>query len=156
MVEKYFSRVRAKLKQISRFNENTGKLALALSFGVGIGLSPFYGLHTLMSIVCGFLFKLNKVAILTTPWIVNPLTMVPIYGTGSALGAWMLGYHKTHLQNFNLGNSFMSLGELGMPLFKSFMVGNMILSILGGVLSYWIFHYIITRLRRIRKGESFK
>ena len=144
-----WSGVKGKLKEVSGFKETTSRLALALSLGVGIGLSPLYGLHTLMSFIGGFVFKLNKVAIFAAPWIVNPLTIIPIYGTGTAFGAWILGYHKRYnIQEIDVGNSFMALKECGLPLFYSFMLGNMILSVIGVLLSYWLFHYIITKFRK--------
>jgi uncharacterized protein len=144
----YLSKFKTMLKKIAGLNEDTKKLSLSLSVGIAIGLSPFYGLHTLMSIAFGFLFKLNKVAVLASPWIVNPFTIVPIYGSGTAFGALILGYHKTHLKDLNFGDSFIDLERLGVPFFKSFIVGNLIFSVVGGLLSYWIFFFIIKKLRR--------
>jgi len=145
---KLLTKIKNKVKEISGFKEETSNLALALSFGIAIGLSPLYGLHTLLSFVGGFVFKLNKVAVFGAPWIVNPFTFIPIYGSGTAFGAWFLGYHKTHLKNIDFGDSFYTLKEMGLPLFKSFLLGNMIFAVLGGFLSYWFFLFIISKLRK--------
>jgi uncharacterized protein len=152
---KFIEKIKSNIKKIADFDDKTERLALALSVGIGIGLSPFYGLHTLMSAAAGFLFKLNKIAVFGAPWIVNPLTMIPIYGFGTAIGAWILGYKHLNFYVSEEGGSFMTLLKSGLPLFKSFLLGNMVLSLLCGLLSYYVFYYVITRIRE-QKRRSLK
>lgn len=73
-----FERFRARLRQIVGLNESPERLAAAWTLGVGIGLSPLLGLHTVIALLAAFAFRLNKVDVLLGTLIINPWTM-PVY-----------------------------------------------------------------------------
>lgn len=52
------------------------KLALALALGIAVGISPAFGLTTLLCIPVAALFRVNQVAIQITNWLVYPLQFV--------------------------------------------------------------------------------
>ncbi len=53
-------RFKAYIRKLSREGDTPGRLALAIGMGVFIGLSPFFGMHALISVAIAAVFGLNK------------------------------------------------------------------------------------------------
>ncbi|MFQ5701065.1 MAG: DUF2062 domain-containing protein, partial [Acidobacteriota bacterium] len=63
---------------------------VAVGTGVFIGLTPFYGLHTILAIAAGWALRLNITAVILATQIANPFS-APILIVASAwLGSWMV------------------------------------------------------------------
>ncbi len=126
---------RALLRQMLHLQESPQRTALAFALGVFIAFSPAYGLHTAMVVLCTWLFGLNFLALFTGALVNNPWTIIPILGATYWTGALLLG--RTDMPNFNWQDlSFSGIYEQVLPYAAPFMLGGLVLSVLGALLSY--------------------
>lgn len=126
---------RALLRQVLHLQESPHRTALAFALGVFIAFSPVYGLHTAMVVLCTWLFGLNFLALFTGALINNPWTIIPILGATYWTGALLLG--RADVPNFDWQDlSFSGIYEQVLPYAAPFMLGGLVLSVLGALLSY--------------------
>lgn len=79
-------------KRLLFYEKSPRRLALATSVALYVAISPFLGLHTIMLVVAGWLFKLNiPVLIMVSYTVNNPWTMVPLMA-----GGYYVGYKILH------------------------------------------------------------
>lgn len=115
--------------------ESPQRTALAFALGVFIAFSPAYGLHTAMVVLCTWLFGLNFLALFTGALINNPWTIIPILGATYWTGALLLG--RTDVPNFDWQDlSFSGIYQQILPYAAPFILGGLVLSVLGALLSY--------------------
>jgi uncharacterized protein (DUF2062 family) len=115
--------------------ESPQRTALAFALGVFIAFSPAYGLHTAMVVLCTWLFGLNFLALFTGALVNNPWTIIPILGATYWTGALLLG--RTDMPNFDWQDlSFNGIYQQVLPYAAPFMLGGLVLSVLGALLSY--------------------
>jgi len=125
------------------------RTALAFAIGAFIAFSPTYGLHMIMVGFCTWAFRLNVVALLAGAFINNPWTLIPILGATYWTGAVVLG--RSDVPSFEWDDlSFMGLYHQISPHAWPFFLGGTILSILGGLCSYPVAYWLISRYRRSR------
>ena len=72
------SLVRKWLESLLHIHDSPRRTAFAYALGVFWGFSPFFGLHTVLGLICAFLFNLNRVAVIlgaytNLPWIIAPV-----------------------------------------------------------------------------------
>ena len=137
---------RALLRRVLHLQESPQRTALAFAIGVFIAFSPAYGLHTAMVVLCTWLFGLNFVALLTGALINNPWTIVPILGATYWTGALLLGHTDTPAFNWS-DLSFAGIYDQVLPYLVPFLFGGLVLSVIGGVISYPIAYLLIHRYR---------
>jgi len=145
----------ARIKQVIRdlllYESSHHKLAVATALATYIAFSPFFGFHMIMSVVFGWIFRLNIPFLLAVGAVINnPLTMVPIYSSGYLMGHWLL-----HGQ---MGMPVMEVNPLWMAPINSFlhtylglfdvsfwalMVGG---NILGVVLAVFVYPFVYKML----------
>ena len=126
---------RALLRQVLHLQESPRRTALAFSLGVFIAFSPAYGLHTAIVVLCTWLFSLNFLAMLTGALINNPWTIIPILGATYWTGALLLG--RTDVPNFDWQDmSFSGIYQQVLPYAAPFVLGGLVLSVFGALLSY--------------------
>ena len=126
---------RALLRQVLHLQESPQRTALAFALGVFIGFTPAYGLHTAMVVLCTWLFGLNFLALLTGALINNPWTIIPILGATYWTGALLLG--RTDVPNFDWQDvSFSGIYQQVLPYAAPFILGALVLGVLGALLSY--------------------
>lgn len=140
---------RGLLRHVLHLQESPKRTALAFSIGVFIAFSPAYGLHTLMVVLCTWLFGLNFVALLAGALVNNPWTIVPILGASYWTGAIMLG--QTDSPSFNWTDlSFSGIYAQILPYAAPFVLGGLMLSIIGALLSYPAAYVLIHKQRAAR------
>ena len=126
---------RTLLRQVLHLQESPQRTALAFALGVFIAFSPAYGLHTAMVVLCTWLFGLNFLALFTGALINNPWTIIPILGATFWTGALLLG--RTDVPNFDWQDlSFSGIYQQVLPYAAPFMLGGLVLSVLGALISY--------------------
>ncbi|NGZ08093.1 MAG: DUF2062 domain-containing protein [Nitrospira sp. LK70] len=126
---------RTLLRQVLHLQESPQRTALAFALGVFIAFSPAYGLHTAMVVLCTWLFGLNFLALFTGAFINNPWTIIPILGATYWTGALLLG--RGDVPNFDWQDlSFSGIYQQVLPYAAPFMLGGLVLSLLGALLSY--------------------
>jgi uncharacterized protein (DUF2062 family) len=119
---------------------------LAFALGVFIAFSPAYGLHTAMVALCTWLFGLNFLALFTGALINNPWTIIPILGATYWTGALLLG--RTDTPTFDWHDlSFSGIYDQVLPYAGPFVLGGLILSVLGALVSYPAAYYFVAKYR---------
>ena len=58
-------RLRERATHVLHLDEEPSRLAMGMAVGVFIGVTPFYGLHTLLALAAAYVFRLNKAATIT-------------------------------------------------------------------------------------------
>jgi uncharacterized protein (DUF2062 family) len=83
-------RIREKFTGVLHLDEEPARLAAGMAVGMFIGVTPFYGLHTLLALAAAFLFRLNKAATVTGAWINLPWSAPFVYAFSLKLGEAVL------------------------------------------------------------------
>jgi hypothetical protein len=132
--------------------DSPSRVALAFALGVFIAFSPLLGIHTGLAIVIALAFRLNKVAILAGAWINNPWTLAPMYTAGTFLGCFVLGVSPTSLGEIDWSLSgrafYASLASGLRPLVLPFVVGNLVLGAVAGLVSFLALRFLLARRKR--------
>ena len=81
-----WSHLRERATHVLHLDEEPSRLAAGMAVGVFIGVTPFYGLHTLLALVAAYVFRLNKVATITGAWLNLPWFAPFVYGISLRLG----------------------------------------------------------------------
>jgi len=71
---------------ILHINDSPARIALGLAIGIQIAWTPIIGLHILITIVAATLLRANKIAALTSVWLSNIFTYVPMMYSSYLLG----------------------------------------------------------------------
>ena len=137
---------RALLRQILHLQESPRRTAMAFAVGIWIAFCPLYGFHTILVGLCTLAFGLNFLALLAGASVNNPWTLVPILGATYWTGAVLLGRSETPAFDWQ-DVSWSGIYQQLMPYAVPFVVGGLVLSFLGAVLSYPLAHYLITKYR---------
>ncbi len=132
--------------------ESPERVAAAIALGIGIGFSPFIGLHIWLALGLAFLLRLNKIDAALGQFAGNPWTLPPVYAIGYRLGRTILGYHRKAAPKLNwepllqtdLSGFFHPIetvrsvfgGYVLMPRVFSFLVGTTILALLFALVAY--------------------
>ncbi len=112
----------------------TSRRAITAAFGVGIAICfvPL-PIHMPLALLAALLWRQNLPVLIATVWLVNPLTMVPVYYTAYRVGAAVVGQEATGFA-FTLSWDWLQYG-LG-PVWKPFLVGCLICALGLGYASY--------------------
>lgn len=134
------------LKQVLHLQESPQRTALAFAVGVFIGFSPLYGLHTAMVFFFAWALRLNFLALMAGAFLNNPWTVVPILGTTYWVGALLLG--RSDSPSFDWQDlSFSAIYEQVIPYATPFVLGGLVLSLLGSVLAYPLAYFFVAKYR---------
>ena len=138
---------RSLLKQVLHLQESPQRTALAFAIGVAIGFSPAYGLHTIMVLFCTWALGLNFLALMAGAFINNPWTLVPILGATYWVGALLLGRSDSPSFDWN-DMSFGAIYEQVLPYAMPFVLGGLVLSLIGAALAYPLAYYFVAKYRQ--------
>jgi uncharacterized protein (DUF2062 family) len=137
--------LRDKLRLLLEVKDTPHRISMAFAVGIFIGISPLFGIHTILGILVAHLFKLNRFVTIIGVYVTNPWTIIPIYTFCTWVGAKCLGIQKI-LPDIDWGHITFSmlLKDLG-PLLMPFLVGTILISILASVASYAIIYKVLKR-----------
>jgi uncharacterized protein (DUF2062 family) len=127
----------------------------AFAAGLAIMFVPL-PVHLPLATLVAVVWRLNIPTIIATVFIVNPLTMVPIYYAAYRVGAALVRVPPRAF-GFRLSWDWLQHG-LG-PMWKAFLVGCLASALICGVLGWavlgllWRLH-LLNRLQRIRRAGS--
>ncbi|TLF45420.1 DUF2062 domain-containing protein [Maribacter aurantiacus] len=116
------------LNDVLGSNDSPAKKAGSIALGVFIGLSPFWGLHTLLVLFLSFLLKLNKPIAFAFSNVSLPPFIPFIILASLQTGSWILGESFT-LSLDSINENFDFVIHL-----KAYLLGSLVLAILGAVL----------------------
>lgn len=137
----------ALLRRMLHLKESPEQTALAFAIGVFIAFCPLYGLHMVLAVLCAWWFGLNFIAILAGAFVNNPWTVVPILGATYWTGALLLGRRDVPAFNWH-DLSLSTLYQQILPYAIPFALGGLVLSVVGGLLSYPAAYWFVSKYRR--------
>jgi len=125
-------------EDIIRHQDSPQRKASAISLGIFVGISPFWGFHTLLVFTLAAIFNLNKpVAFLFSNISIPPFIPFILYFSYQ-LGNFMLGNGvdwELDLENFNSAKDLLTG-------FTQYLVGSFSLAILTSGI-FWILFYLL-------------
>ena len=161
-------RLRERATAVLHLDEEPSRLAAGMAAGVFIGITPFYGLHTLLALAAAWVFGLNKAATITGAWLNLPWFAPFVYAFCSPAGR---GRADGRLERFSLASvhglaqsvgdapaqspgdggdalagSWDMLFDASVPLF----VGTTIVGLVLAVVAYFITLEAVRDVRRLR------
>ncbi len=136
--------IRRALERLLHTHDTPRRTAAAYAAGVFWGYSPVLGLHTILGLVTGFAFGLNRVAVLLGVYSNLPWTLAPYYTLATVAGAALIGADVPPgiLAEFRAALDGFSLKELGallkllQPLFWSYVIGSTIGAVIAAGVAY--------------------
>ncbi len=116
--------------------QGAGREACAIGVGLLIGCSPFYGLHLLISWVCGWMLGLNRLKMYLAANISNPIVAPLLVFVEMQTGAWLRNgsFLALTLQTAKT----MTPWQLGADLLLGSVVIGLVLGSLGGLTTYFM------------------
>ena len=135
-----------RIKHILTLDNHPGHIAAGFAVGVFISFTPFFGLHTIISIIAAFVFRLNKLTCITGAWVNTPLTVVPALAASFKLGRFLRGKPVTELTLKGLEWHHIK------PYAKSLLLGSSIIGFVAAVAAYFICYWLVTAFRKRDAG----
>ena len=136
----------------SRFLKIRGEpreIALGLSLGIMVGMSPFMGLHTIIAVFLAAIWKWNKIAAIAGVFITNPFTAPFIYPITYVVGRAILGVSNIpKLEHLLSLNAVIELIKYSPMILVDLTVGGIILGLPLAIAAYWIAFEAIENYRR--------
>ncbi len=137
--------LRDKIKLILEVKDTPHRISMAFAVGIFIGMSPLFGVHTLLGLLVAYVFRLNKLTTIVGVYITNPWTIIPIYTFSTWVGARCLGVNNI-LPDVDWRNiTFSALLNDFSPLLMPFIVGTIIISFASAVMSYFIIYHLVKK-----------
>ena len=134
-----------KIKLILEVKDTPHRISMAFAVGIFIGMSPLFGIHTLLGLLVAYVFRLNKLTTIVGVYITNLWTIIPIYTFSTWVGARCLGVNKI-LPDIDWRHvTFSALINDFSPLFMPFIVGTVIIGILSSVISYTVIYHLVKK-----------
>jgi hypothetical protein len=137
--------LKEKIQLILCVKDTPHRTSIAFALGIFIGMSPLFGVHTILGFAVAYLFRLNKLVTLVGVYVTNPWTIIPIYTFSTWVGAKCLGIEKIFpdidWSTLTFSTFIKDLGPLLMP----FLVGTALVSTLSAIVSYAIIYHLIKK-----------
>jgi len=147
---RYFS------KRVLRLTASPNAIALGFAAGAFASITPFIGLHFILSFVIAFIIGGNMVAAALGTAVGNPLTFPFIWASTYKVGS-MIIYgeaktldHRTIDRHLDGGFLEKSLDTL-LPLIKPMLVGAVPLGLLTATVFYFVVFYSVRAYQRSRR-----
>jgi uncharacterized protein (DUF2062 family) len=146
--------IRDRIRGIFHLNDSPNRLALAFAVGVFIAFSPTIGLHTISCFIIAWMFRLNKIVVLSAAFINNPWTIVPLYGFCLWLGIKITGAMIATPDIAWQSLTFTSTYHILRPYLWSFVAGTIAAGAVAAIISYSFIYWAVVRHRRGMNDEK--
>jgi uncharacterized protein (DUF2062 family) len=137
--------IKEKFRALLTIKDRPHHVALSFSIGVFIGISPLFGLHTVLGLLFSYIFRLNKFVTIMGVYITNPWTVIPIYTLGTWSGMKLLGVEgiigDINWKALSLSNVVTELKILLWP----FVLGSFFIGAVSAVVSYLLIYVLLKR-----------
>lgn len=140
-----------RLQVLLGIDDTPHRVALSFAIGVFLAFFPVYGSHTALALLITYWCRVSRAPALLGIWVNNPWTIVPMYMGGTLLGCVILGESASELSSLDWHqavHSFDGLWESLRPYLWPFLVGNTVLGVFAGVISYVALRSFLERRRR--------
>ena len=136
------------------------EIALGFALGLFVGMTPFFGLHTVMAIPLAALLKWNKISAAVAVWFTNAATAPFIYSITYVVGARIAGIKQvfswTDIESFSAVYRLI----LHTPeIIWAMVIGGVILGLPLAVAGYYLTFFVVSRYQkkiRIKRKKSKK
>jgi hypothetical protein len=144
---------RERLRHVLGADEPAERVAGAWALGIGIGLSPLLGLHTVIALLLAVLLRLNKVDVLLGTMISNPWVLAAYFPACVVLGQWLLGIEvprvaMPELHQLLSPSAWREQGAWLRPLVLAWWAGAGTVAVAGGGVTYLAVRKAVIRHRR--------
>jgi uncharacterized protein len=152
--------VRDRLRHVLGADEPPARVAAAWALGIGIGLSPLLGLHTVLGLVLAMILRLNTIDVLLGTMISNPWVLTAYFPASVALGTWLLGIRVPRIELPELHQLFSVAAWTEQrawlePLMLAWGAGATLIAAIGAVATYLGVRAAVMRhRRRLSPGRS--
>ncbi len=138
--------------KFSRLQGSPRKLAWGMALGVFIGMTPTVPFHTVLALSLAPLLGVSPVAAYLGIWIMNPVTIAPIYLASYKLGKLILfgTGSLTFPENYDYHSLLQLLWQGGLAL----QTGGLIIAILPAIISYFLTLWAIQRYRQRKAAQK--
>jgi len=137
--------LRDKLRELLSIKDTPHRLAMAFAIGIFIGMSPLFGIHTILGIALAWMFKLNRLVTVTGVYITNPWTIIPIYTFSTYIGGKCLGM-KQVIPDIDWGHiTFSHMLNEFRPLLMPFILGTLLVGFVSAVIAYIVIHAAVKK-----------
>lgn len=141
------------LKKIKEYlttsNESDFRLSIAVGLGVFTGVIPIWGFQTILSIILSFIFRLNKIIMITVSNFSQP-PITPFI----VLGSFLLGGIIMNTEQAMFINTSKLEYELIENHLLQYVLGSIVLAILLAFLSGITTYYFLHLFRRNKNEAS--
>jgi hypothetical protein len=141
-----------RIREIVKLDDPPHKLALAAAVGIFVAFSPWLGLHIVSCLFFAWIFRLNKLVVLTATFVNNPWTVVPMYGFCLWFGIKITGGMAESPEIAWTSLGFRDLFSVLLPYLWPFVAGTVVIGGIAAVLSYFLFFWLVRRYRREEKA----
>lgn len=139
--------IKQRFLSLLKMNNTPKEIALGVSLGVFIGVTPLYGFHTLMVILFALAVKrANKIAILLGTNISIPPTMPFLTWGGYSIGKKILDDHWPEL-NLAFFKNF-TIKDIHLIYFPLFL-GSIVLGAVAAGIFYFVTLHFVKRFKKI-------
>lgn len=128
--------------KIIRIHDSPEKIAKGFALGVFIGIFPTFGIGGILALILAKFFRLNYIATILGTFIMNYFTSPIFWSISYFLGSLIL--------NGRIELKLLKNGEIKY-FALTYLIGNMIVSILFSILSYFAVKSIIEEYRKHKK-----
>lgn len=128
---------------------NRRSVSRACSIGLFITYIPFVG-HMLLAALCAIFFRANLPISIALVWVINPLTMIPMFGLAYMVGALLLGLTWEGLDFGSLA----VLQQMWQPFVLGCFICGIALAILGNIATRLAWRYHINKKWQARRRRQ--
>jgi uncharacterized protein (DUF2062 family) len=141
-----------RIRAILKLDEPPHRLSLAFALGIFIAFSPWLGLHIVSAVFLAWLFRLNKVVVLSASFVNNPWTIVPMYAFCLWFGVKIIGgdIKVPEIAWGSLG--VRELYDVLLPFLWPYLAGTVVVGGVAAVFSYFGILWAVKRYRREETG----
>lgn len=145
--------IKEKLRQVLHLGDSPQRTAMAFAVGVLIAFSPTYGLHTASAFLFAWAFRLNFLALMAGNLINNPWTFLPIVASSMWVGLLLdpVGPQPqidwASFGSLMIWDQFRLLWTQFRPYLVPFVLGHVLLGIIGAAAGYFIMYQAILKFR---------
>jgi len=131
--------------KFKRLQGSQQKLAWGMALGVFIGITPTVPFHTILALTLAPLLRISPVTAYLGIWVMNPLTMGPLYYAAHKVGKLLLAQRCPAIPAvFNFHARMEILWTNGLAL----QVGGIIIALPPAILSYFLTLWVVQRYRQ--------
>jgi uncharacterized protein (DUF2062 family) len=142
---KIFEVTKKHILKILQLKSSPHSIALGFAIGTFIALLPTFGFGAFIGLFLLLIFEnINKISLLSSFVIWNPLILAPIYYLSYKFGILLCGGVVTDKLSFRIQDLLYSFS-------RTFLIGNFIISLSISVLCYFLIKNILLKINSNKK-----